>query len=29
MQRLREAYNFGRSALDKLPWRASASSHQV
>ena len=29
MQRLRVAYNFGCRALYNLPWRASASSHQV
>ena len=29
MQRLRVAYNFGCRALCNLPWRASASSHQV
>jgi len=29
MQRLRVAYNFGCRALYNLPWRASASSHQI
>ena len=29
MQRLRVAYNFGCKALYNLPWRASASSHQL
>jgi len=29
MPRLHVAYNFGYRALCNLPWRASASSHQV